>query len=94
MDGADSAPTVCAPGAYTPLCVLRFTGYHVALVVSGFTTKEHLKGRKHGAKRLSLCSRLSCCRVAPSLLEPRKLVPLRTTGRREFSPPITSHAML
>ena len=27
-----------------------FTGYHVALVCSGHTTKEHLKGRKHGAR--------------------------------------------
>lgn len=69
-----------------------FTGYHVALVVSGFTTKEHLKGRKNGAKRL-LCSRISCCTVTPSLLEPRKLVPLGS-GRRDNYPPIVSHAML
>ena len=31
-----------------------FTGYHVALVCSGHTTKEHIKGRKHGARKLAL----------------------------------------
>jgi hypothetical protein len=73
-----------------------FTGYHVALVCSGHTTKEHLKGRKHGARKL-LCSRLLCCNTSPSEIHPRKFVPL-PPGRTGCPPatgvPIITQAML
>ena len=54
-------------------------GYHISLVCSGVTTKEHLKGRKHGARRITLCDRMGCCSIAPSELQPRRFVPLQNT---------------
>jgi len=54
-----------------------FTGYHIALILSGLTTKEHLKGG-HSIRR-PMCYRASSCTcvgLAPSEIEPRKLVPL------------------
>ena len=53
-----------------------FTGYHFSLVLSGLTTKEHLKGR-HNPLARGFCARLTgcaACAVAPSELAPRRLV--------------------
>ena len=49
-----------------------------------------MKGRKHGARKL-LCSRLLCCNVSPSEIQPRKFVPL-PPGR--YGVPIITQAML
>ena len=78
------------------LLMWGFTGYHISLVCSGQTTKEHLRGRKNGARRLLICERLECCRMAPSEVHPRRLVPASSravvvTGR---GVPIISHHQL
>lgn len=57
------------------LMMWGFTGYHISLVCSGQTTKEYIKGRKNGARRMDLCSRMGCCSIVPSELHPRRLVP-------------------
>jgi len=57
------------------LLMWGFTGYHVSLVLSGLTTKESIKGQKHGAKRMSICQRIECCTGIPSEIHPRRLVP-------------------
>ena len=57
------------------LILWGFTAYHLSLVVTGLTTKEYLKGRKHGARKLTVAQRLECCAVQPSEIDPRKLVP-------------------
>ena len=57
------------------LMMWGFTGYHISLVFSGLTTKEHLRGRKNGAKQMGMCQRLACT-AQPSELQPRRLVPL------------------
>jgi len=60
------------------LFLWAFTGYHVVLICSGLTTKEHLKGRRRAAER-SLCGRVltfSCLGITPSQLpDARALVP-------------------
>ena len=56
------------------LLMWGFTGYHVSLVCSGQTTKESIKGRRHGATRMTLCERMGCCSIRPSELYPRRLV--------------------
>ena len=63
------------------LLLWGFTAYHVSLVVAGLTTKEHLKGRKNGTKRLSIAQRVECCSIPPSELEPRRLVPVVVARR-------------
>lgn len=55
------------------LVMWGFTAYHLSLVISGLTTKERIKGRKHGASKLRFSERLACC--MPSAIEPRRLVP-------------------
>ena len=50
-------------------------GSDVSLVLSGLTTKESIKGQKHGAKRMSICQRIECCTGIPSEIHPRRLVP-------------------
>ena len=49
------------------------------LVVGGLTTKEHIKGRKNGVSPISVAQR--CCMVAPSEIDPRRLVPTWTSRR-------------
>ena len=55
------------------LVMWGFTAYHLSLVITGLTTKERIKGRKHGASKLRFSERLACC--MPSAIEPRRLVP-------------------
>jgi len=55
------------------LVLWGFTAYHLSLLITGFTTKERLKGRKNGAKSLFIWERVACCQ--PSELEPRRLMP-------------------
>ena len=53
-----------------------FTGYHLLLICTGLTTKEHLKGKL--SHRRPLCQRVcgcACVWLTPSEIEPRKLVP-------------------
>jgi len=78
------------------LLMWGFTGYHVSLVCSGLTTKEHIKGRKHGARRLLVCERLECCSITPSEVHPRRLVPAnpRAAVVTGASVPILSHTQL
>lgn len=64
-------------GIALSLMMWGFTGYHVSLVCAGMTTKEYIKGRRNGATRLDLCTR---CHIAPSELQPRRLVPLRANA--------------
>ena len=54
------------------LMMWGFTAYHISLVCSGLTTKEAIKGRKNGAKQMSICQR---CYIQPSDIHPRRLVP-------------------
>jgi len=78
------------------LLMWGFTGYHISLVCSGLTTKEHIKGRKHGAKRILVGERIECCRMLPSELHPRRLVPAnwRATVVSGGNVPIISHTQL
>ena len=76
------------------LVMWGFTGYHVSLVLSGLTTKEHFKGRKHGAKRMLICQRVECCRVAPSEVHPRRLVFANQWAPVGRGVPIISHEQL
>ena len=77
------------------LIMWGFTGYHISLVLSGLTTKEHLKGRKNGATRLNICQR---CRITPSEVHPRRLVPAaqrpKAATGRTGKVPIISHEQL
>ena len=57
------------------LMLWGFTAYHVSLVISGLTTKEYIKGRKHGATRMSIVRRLECCCLPASELDVRAWVP-------------------
>ena len=71
--------------------------YHLSLVCSGLTTKQHVKGAKHGAKRIGVCQRIGCCAMEPTEVHPRRLVPSSghsvhlVNGR---NPPIISHHQL
>ncbi|KAL1523494.1 hypothetical protein AB1Y20_018432 [Prymnesium parvum] len=55
------------------LVLWGFTAYHLTLLITGFTTKERLKGRKNGAKSISIVERVAC--LEPSELEPRRKIP-------------------
>ena len=65
--------SLVAFSTFMGMMIWGFTAYHLTLVIGGMTTKEHIKGRKHGAKRLTVMDR--CCAIQPSELEPYKLVP-------------------
>jgi palmitoyltransferase ZDHHC9/14/18 len=78
--------------AVLSLMMWGFTGYHVSLVCSDLTTKEHLKGRKLSAPDRSICRRIFCCAGEPSELQPRRLVPLRP--RRHSRVPVISESRL
>jgi hypothetical protein len=70
------------------LLLWAFTGYHLSLVISGLTTKEHLKGR-HNPLTRSFCARLATCgvcAVAPSELGTgREFAPRRLVSRPKTS---------
>ena len=63
-----------------------FTGYHLHLIVTGYTTKERLKGRKNGARAMDAGRRLECCNQAPSKLQFRQLVPRPVEGSETRHP--------
>ena len=84
---------------FLSLIMWGFTGYHVSLVLSGLTTKEHVKGRKNGAKRMDVCQRLGTlcvCSLPPSEIDPRRLVATdpRAHAVRDPTIPVISHEQL
>ena len=76
--------------AILSLLLWSFTGYHVCLVLHGCTTKEHLKGRKHGARKLHAGERIDCCGLAPSAVNPRRWVKVPAT----HCPPVINYSEL
>ena len=60
------------------LLMWGFTGYHLSLVCAGLTTKEHLKGRRHGARAMLVCQRFEGCGGLRSEVQPRRLVPKKS----------------
>ena len=84
--------------AFVSLVLWGFTGYHVWLICTGFTTKENLRGRKHGATSMGVCDRLLCCYSEPSKIAPRRLVLRPVEGsmppQHSWSVPIVSTAFL
>lgn len=60
--------------------MFAFTGYHLSLICTGLTTKEHLKKRAAHSRK-SCVQRLCGCASIPSSLQPRKLVFTNARGK-------------
>ena len=80
---------------FLSLIMWGFTGYHVSLVLSGLTTKEHVKGRKNGAKRMDVCQRLGRCACQPPSGSTHALSPRPACARGAYPTiPVISHEQL
>lgn len=74
------------------LVLWGFTAYHLSLLITGFTSKERLRGRKNGAKSIALYERVGCCH--PSELQPRRLILQQPIHNKADTIPTISDAEL
>ncbi|CAE7172865.1 unnamed protein product, partial [Symbiodinium microadriaticum] len=82
--------TLAAAGGTAALCVVGLWGYHLFLICSGITTREHIKGMRTKELLPGIGEdSTTCSRRGPSLLSTRALVPTiagSILGRRSRLP--------
>jgi len=74
--------------------LFSFTTYHMSLICSGMTTKEHLKGKRSFKQETTFQRLCEPCAVQPSELAPREMVQIGIATFPSSTVPVISSSQL